>query len=135
MARCTSCGAELPDYYTSCPNCGGTQVVRGTGAPQMQQSASYSQPAMTQTYVTSFLGWIGWLLLCTFVPIIGQIVMLCVSKDPSAKNYAKLSLILMAILLVLCALLAAILVPAMIGYVQKAESARVVYGMIQAFIH
>ena len=128
MARCTTCGAELPDYYTSCPNCGGTQVVRGGAAAPQAQVNSYAQP---QENVTSVGGWIGWILLCIFVPIIGVIVMLCVTKDPSAKNYAKLSLIMMIIGVVICGLLLAILVPALVGYVQKAE----MYGMIQALIH
>ena len=131
MARCTSCGAELPDYYTSCPNCGGTQVVRGGSAAPQAQMDSYAQP---QQNVTSVGGWIGWILLCMFVPIIGVIVMLCTTKDPSAKNYAKLSLIMMIIGIVIFGLLCAILVPAMIGYVNKAQDAHVIYGMIQAFI-
>ena len=137
MARCTSCGAELPDYYTSCPNCGGTQVVREGAAGVPQAQASYAQPLPTQMGqpVTSVKGWIGWVLLCSYVPIIGVIVMLCTVKDPSAKNYAKLQLIMMIIGIVLCALLLLILVPALIGYVRKAENAHVVYNMIQAFIH
>ena len=132
MARCNQCGSELPDYYTSCPNCGGTQVVRTAAAPQAQPT--YSQPPVTTGTETTFGGWVGWLLLCNFVPIIGQIIMLCVSKDPSAKNYAKLSLILFVIAIILCTIAAAILIPAMIGYIQKAEYAQTVYGMIQAFI-
>ena len=47
MARCTSCGAELPDYYTSCPNCGGTQVVRTAAAPQAQSLSLRSGAADT----------------------------------------------------------------------------------------
>ena len=134
MARCTSCGAELPDYYTSCPNCGGTQVVRGDSpaAPQ-SQSASYSSAA-SQRVVTSVGSWIGWLLLCSFFPLIGVIVMLCTVKDPSAKNYAKLFLIMMIVGMVIGVILSAIMVPAMLGYVQKMENTHVVYNMIMAMI-
>lgn len=133
MARCTSCGAELPDYYTSCPNCGGTQVVRNNGAPQPQMNP-YAQPAVPQRVVTTFGGWIGWLLLCIFLPIVGPIIMLCTAKDPSAKNYAKLTVICMIVGAVIGGILSAILIPALIGYMHKVETARTVYGMILPLI-
>lgn len=54
---------------------------------------------------TSVGGWIGWLFLCSFLPIIGLIIMMCSAKDESTKNYAKANLIFMAIVLVLYILL------------------------------
>lgn len=114
MAKCTSCGAELPDYYTSCPNCGGTQVVRGVAAPQPQAYVPMQEERVS--YSTG--QWIGWLLLCSFFPLIGVIIMLCVTKDPSAKNYAKLMLILQIIGIVIS--FASSLIPALTKYVAQA---------------
>ena len=119
MARCNQCGNEMPDYYTKCPNCGG-DVVRGA-APAAAQSY---MPLSMQRVITSPLGWFGWNVLCGFLPIIGPIIMMCKTQDETAKNFAKLTLILQIIGLVLCALLAAILVPAFIGYVEKASRVR-----------
>lgn len=106
----------MPDYYTKCPNCGG-EVVRGA-APAMTQSYAPMLPSRT---ITSPVGWFGWNVLCGFLPIIGPIIMMCKTQDETAKNYAKLTLILQIIGLVLFALLAAILVPALIGYVSRAR--------------
>ena len=50
-----------------------------------------------QREVTSAGGWFCWFLLLSFVPIIGTIIMLCSTKDPTAKNYAKLTLIMQII--------------------------------------
>ena len=130
MARCTSCGAELPDYYTSCPNCGGTQVVRGESAAQ---PAAYA-PLPPQREVTSTAGWVGWILLCSYVPLIGVIIMLLTAKDPSAKNYAKLMVVFMIIGLIIGVLFGAILVPSMLGYMEKSGAFNSVYGVIASFI-
>ena len=119
MARCNQCGNEMPDYYTKCPNCGG-DIVR-SAAPAAAQSY---MPISSQRVITSPGGWFLWNLLCGLLPIIGPIIMMCKTRDETAKNYAKLTLILQIIGLVLLALLAAILVPALIGYVQKASSYR-----------
>lgn len=123
MARCNQCGNEMPDYYTKCPNCGG-DVVRGA-APAAAPSYAPMFPART---ITSPVGWFGWNVLCGLLPIIGPIIMMLKTQDETAKNYAKLTLILQIIGLVLFALLAAILVPALIGYVEKAS--RVHSGLI-----
>ncbi|MBR3448719.1 MAG: zinc-ribbon domain-containing protein [Oscillospiraceae bacterium] len=119
MARCNSCGAELPDYYTSCPNCGGTSLTKSpvSAAPA---STGYV-PMSQQREVTSAGGWFCWFLLLSFLPIIGTIIMLCTVKDPTAKNYAKLTLIMQIIGIVLTIILIMILVPAMMGYVEKAR--------------
>ena len=63
-----------------------------------------TQQANTPTG-TSVGGWIGWLVLCSFLPIIGQIIMICSAKDDSTKNYAKAQLIFTAIVVVLYILL------------------------------
>lgn len=128
MAKCTSCGADLPDYYTSCPNCGG-QVLQNAAAPMPQQvpmQGGYAQPMPQQREITSVAGWLGWSLLCGFLPIIGSIIMLCTTKDETAKNFAKLMIILQAIGLIIGIVFSAILVPAMLGYVEKANT----YGYI-----
>lgn len=119
MARCNSCGAELPDYYTSCPNCGGTSLTK---SPVSASPASTGYvPMSQQREVTSAGGWFCWFLLLSFLPIIGTIIMLCTVKDPTAKNYAKLTLIMQIIGIVLTIILIMILVPAMMGYVEKAR--------------
>ena len=117
MAKCRSCGADLPDYYTSCPNCGSTDLAKGVAAP----ASSGYVPLSQQRVVTTMGGWFGWYLLLTFLPIIGTIIMLCTAKDPTAKNYAKLMLIMQIISIVLCIILAAILVPAMMGYIERSR--------------
>ncbi|MEE3404511.1 MAG: hypothetical protein VZR73_10545 [Acutalibacteraceae bacterium] len=120
MARCNSCGAELPDYYTSCPNCGGTDLSK---SPVSAAPASHSYvPISQQREVTSAGGWFCWYLLLSFLPIIGTIIMLCTVKDPTAKNYAKLTLIMQIIGIVLTIILIMILVPTMMGYVEKSRA-------------
>ena len=105
MARCNQCGAELPDYYASCPNCGG-QVTQNT-QPQQPYAQPYAQPTggyiprSEQRTVTSMGGWFCWLLLCNVLPIVGPIIMMLTAKDPTAKNYGKLTLILQIISMVL----------------------------------
>ncbi len=126
MARCNSCGADLPDYYTSCPNCGGTSLTKGVSAP----ASSGYVPISEQRVVTSMGGWFGWTILCGILPIIGQIIMKINPKDPTAKNYATLMIILQIIGIVLSILLCAILVPAMIGYVKKAQEMGMNYNML-----
>ena len=119
MARCNSCGAELPDYYTSCPNCGGTSISK---APSSASSASSGYvPMSEQRVVTSALGWFGWFMLISFVPLIGTIIMLCSTKDPTAKNYAKLALIMQIIALVLCIICIAAFASILTSYVEHSQ--------------
>lgn len=118
MARCTSCGAELPDYYTSCPNCGG-QVSQNAPAQAPVMQGQYYAPAPEQRVITSIGGWFGWTLLCGFLPIIGAIIMLNCSKDQTAKNFAKLMIIMQAIGFVLGLLFSSILVPSMLNYIER----------------
>lgn len=127
MARCNQCGSELPDYYTSCPNCGGGVVKQAPPVQPYPQAGGYI-PMQQQREITSMGAWFGWTLLCSILPIIGPIIMLNSAKDPTAKNYAKLMLILQAVMIVLLIIFGAVLIPAMIGYMRKAESVRRVYG-------
>ena len=134
MARCIQCGAELPDYYTSCPNCGG-QVQQGAPAMSAPVQPTGYIPMSQQRVITSPLGWLGWSFLCGILPIIGAIIMLNVTKDQTAKNYAKLMIIMQAIGLVLSLILVAILVPAMVGYIEKAQShATYYFSAFQSFL-
>ena len=119
MARCNSCGAELPEYYTSCPNCGGRDVTRNP--LRVESSTSGSVPISEQRVVTSALGWFGWFMLISFVPIIGTIIMLCTTKDPTAKNYAKLALIMQIISIVLCIICIAAFASILTGYVSRSQ--------------
>lgn len=96
MITCPHCGTQNPDHYTQCPNCGNPLVQ----AQPQPQPAAYIPPAAQQQpmgEITSTGLWFGWYLLMCVLPIIGTIIMLCASKDPSAKNYAKLMLILQCI--------------------------------------
>ncbi len=99
MLTCPHCGSQNPDYYTQCPNCGSSL----SGAQQAPvQNTGYAAPAyMAEEPVTTAGGWFGWTMLMGFLPIIGTIIMLCTVKDPSAKNYAKLMIILQCVAMVL----------------------------------
>lgn len=50
--------------------------------------------------VTSVGQWFLWTLLIGFLPIIGTIIMFCTVKDPSAKNAAKVMLIMQCVAIV-----------------------------------
>ena len=132
MITCPHCGTQSPDYYTQCPNCGG--AISGASAQQPIQQP-FQQPAATGGYVppafqpepvTSMGAWFGWSLIIGLLPVIGSIILLCCTKDPSAKNYAKMVLVLQYIAVVLyiiafaCGIMSGI-----------AES---MYGSLSAFI-
>lgn len=74
-----------PQYYYPNGNYGAQQTNAPTG--------------------TSVGGWIGWLLLCSFIPLIGQIIVMCCAKDDSTKNWAKAQLIMTVIGVVLVLLM------------------------------
>lgn len=120
MAKfCKNCGAELlSEDAVVCLNCGAEQNAAPKPQPMLQPQPqeqdqfrtppppqAFSQPYMPQysqqfanPYVpikktTSILGWIGWMVLCGVLPLIGPIIMVCVCNDDSAKNYAKATLI------------------------------------------
>ena len=69
---CSKCGAVLEDNVTFCQLCGENQTAQVNPVPpQPQQYYAPVQPVDDHTGVG---GWIGWLLLCSFVPLIGQII-------------------------------------------------------------
>ena len=104
---CSSCGTTNTDNVINCVNCGAALDIYNQSYPQNGQGYSqpYAQP-YSQPYSvpntpaaptsTSVGGWIGWFILCSIFPLLGQLIMLT-SKDRSAKNYAKAQLILIAI--------------------------------------
>lgn len=99
MITCPYCGTQSPDSYPHCPNCGG-MLAQPQAAPQpMPQQAwpGYIPPAAQPEPTTSLGTWFCWWLLLMFLPVIGTIIMLCTTRDPSAKNYAKLVLILQGV--------------------------------------
>ena len=108
MKTCPQCGTQNPDHYTHCPNCGAQYTPQQPMAapmqqpmPQpMQQPMGYVPPAYQPDPVTSVGAWFGWSLLISFLPLIGAIIMLCSVKDPSAKNYAKLIVVMQVIVLI-----------------------------------
>lgn len=97
---CSKCGTEFRNGETNCPECGAnvTQTV------PMQQSAYYAEAVK----FTSVGGWIGWWLLTLFLPIVGWIIAICVTKDQSVKNgivaYIVVGLILTVLLVILAIL-------------------------------
>lgn len=99
MLTCPRCGSMNPDYYTQCPSCG-TQLsasrAQSTAAP-----SGYSSPMYTASEPVTTVGqWFLWTLLIGFLPLIGTIIMFVTVKDPSAKNAAKVMLILECIAVV-----------------------------------
>lgn len=95
MAKCYKCGTEYGGRF--CPNCGATSAPQPVGpvnqAPPPQPI--YTNISVEQsTPTTSALGWIGWMVLCLFLPFIGRFIMYFAATDPSAKNYAKAKIII-----------------------------------------
>lgn len=136
--KCTNCGAEVRGDF--CTECGTPapkinlekvnpektdniqpEIVNTNPPPQNQYQNNYqniNQPVYnTQNNVTSVGGWIGWTLLISFLNIIGVIIMLVATKDPSAKNFAKAYLIFFAICagLAIVILLFAVMIGAIAG--------------------
>ena len=107
MAFCTRCGTQVPGQYSQCPNCGAPVVqTQQTMAPPQQpfynnMPAAMPQPYIMEAPITSTGAWFGWYLLCCVLPIIGTIIMLCATPDPSAKNYAKVMLIIQCVIIAL----------------------------------
>ena len=92
MARCNQCGSELPDYYTSCPNCGGG-VVRQAPPVQPAQPMNGYIPMAQQREVTGMGAWFGWSLLCGILPIrvtirVGQVFAVLVPDSDGLYSFA-----------------------------------------------
>lgn len=128
MSRCSSCGSEFEGKF--CPFCGAVAVEESPAIPQpisatemnsyqQPQNGYYQQPqgyAPPPVYNNTFNnvqaedhttigGWIGWLLLCSFLPIIGHIIMLCTAKNKTIKNFVIAQFILLGISIVLTIIL------------------------------
>lgn len=105
---CTSCGAEAADGTAFCRSCGSPLPADPVQTPPpntYNQSAVYAQPApnvnmynvVSQQTATTVGGWIGWILLCSFLPLIGIIITICCANDESVKNWAKATLVIAAV--------------------------------------
>ena len=132
MAKyCKKCGAQmLSDEAVCCLNCGAVQPAEIGEPEQESYSQNASQPQQNnfnpqqaqQDYFSSFssgssvprsyrndattpLGWLGWSILCSILPIIGALIMMSLAKDESTKNYAKLMLVLYIIVIILYVIL------------------------------
>ncbi len=110
MSKCFNCGAEFEGGY--CPDCG-VPASNSTPAPAPRPQAYNPPPVynninVNNNEVTTVGGWFGWQLLISVLGLIGIIIVLCVSRDQSAKNFAKASLIWMAIAVVLVIILMAL---------------------------
>lgn len=116
---CTSCGTPNPEAQNAQPVQTPPPVTPPVQMPRPQQFTPPPAPiynnvsVIQQNKVTSTGGWIGWLFLLYFFPIIGHIIMLLCSNDESAKNYVKAQLIF--ILIAVLILAALILIPVAVG--------------------
>lgn len=88
---CSKCGNEIKSGEKVCSKCGASQNM----APIQ---SGYNTTRSDGTYFTSVGGWMGWWLICFLLPIIGPIIVACVTKDPSVKN-AILAYILLGVII------------------------------------
>ena len=102
MKFCQRCGTQAQDYFTSCPQCG-SMLPAVTGYAYPPQQPVYTQPPVyaAPSTVTTKGVWFGWKLLLYAFPVIGHIIMICCSRDKTARNYAIAQLILLFILTLL----------------------------------
>ena len=94
MAVCYKCKTEYSGNF--CPSCGAPAQAGPTPVPTAPVYTNVTV-APSPAHTTSIMGWIGWLLLISFLPIIGLIIMALAPQDESVKNYAKAGLILTVI--------------------------------------
>ena len=107
MNKCFNCGTEFEGSF--CPDCGipaNNSTTETTPAPAPNPQPFTPPPVYNNINVntnetTSTAGWFGWQALIAFLGIIGIIILLCTTRDESAKNYAKASLIWCVIAVVL----------------------------------
>ena len=121
ITNCVNCGAALDnatythlgandDPYIYEPSFGQNNYYQPYPQyyPDQYQTPYYrNYPTANANYFsqpTSTLGWVGWILADRLFPFIGCLIMLFVSKDQSAKNYAKANLAITAVSAVLVAL-------------------------------
>ena len=126
MAVCYNCKTEFTGKF--CPTCGAVaqnpapagpvQPAPMQAAPRPQPQPVYNNISVPQVVnTTSVGGWIGWMFLCACLPLLVVIIMALAATDPSAKNFAKANLLLIAIGLIisLIILAIAILIPIILG--------------------
>lgn len=106
MASCPYCTAQIAPGLYQCPNCGSPLMPAETSMPPAAvQSALppqtvYSQPPMYPAAVEPVVptrSWVGYILLCACMPVIGSIITLCTAKEKNIQNFAKAFLLLIAI--------------------------------------
>lgn len=114
MAKfCTCCGRIIPDLAMQCPQCGGMQAPMNipqsppvgtlTPFPNIQR-VDPIPPVYQQTAEDGILTtgqWFGWLLVLTFLGIFGSVIMYNHVRDKSARNLARVLLILHCVIIIL----------------------------------
>lgn len=104
---CSKCGKEIPNDAAVCPACGENQTVKVEKSPAPQGD------------VVSLGDWIVTTLL-TWIPIVGFVMMFVWSfggsTTPSKKNWARATLIWMAVGLVIAFLFGASLIAALVNH-------------------
>ncbi len=83
--------------------------------PNPQYTQPVAPPPVQNVYVnnddtfhTGIMGWIGWLLLGYFLPLIGLIIALCAARDKSVKHWAAAQLIVGCVIVVIVIVVAII---------------------------
>ena len=124
MPFCPYCSAEIVPGLYQCPNCGSPLSPSQTAAQAAVQAAPAPQPIYTQqpmppaqqsmpapamqpyapaampVYAEPIVpvsSWLGYILLCVCIPLIGPIITACSPKEQSVKNFGKAMLALEAI--------------------------------------
>ncbi|MDE5742500.1 MAG: hypothetical protein K2H90_08650 [Oscillospiraceae bacterium] len=101
---CSKCGNEIRNGEINCPECG----TPTTPPVSVQQPMYYTPVQNYESKCTSIGGWVGWWLLSFFLPVIGWIIAICVTKDQSVKNgivaYIIVGVILAIFLIILAVL-------------------------------
>ena len=102
MAVCYKCNTEFTGKF--CPACG-TQAQKGPApvqyANRMAAPVYSNVVAAAPTHTTSVMGWIGWMILISLLPILGVVIMALAATDESAKNFAKAILVLILVGIIL----------------------------------
>ena len=129
MSIICKCGCENSDNAQFCSVCG--QPIDHNSQPVYQQAAPQQQPVYSTVnnnvqiqgeQPISILGWIGYFILfgIPIVNIITYIVILCSSKNKTLRNLIIAQIVLGVVAVILFSIFSAVLVPALIGYVEKA---------------
>ncbi|MDR0906740.1 MAG: zinc ribbon domain-containing protein [Oscillospiraceae bacterium] len=119
MAICTECGANVPDEIKFCTECGKPMTAAAPAAPPPPATAPAPapQPAPQPVYAPVAAapsypaigtgGYIGMMILFA-IPVIGWlacIIMSFAAKNPNRKHYARATLIMLIIGLILSVVL------------------------------